>query len=727
MTKLYQFSAANRKSYEQLNFALAVYQEAEGKLVPLLVSDGLCQLYQLGRDELLKHLKAVDHITVNLLTAPQQLITCRIKLAESYQTVLLHVSQQIFAGQTLLFVDYINIGNDQVDLRPAQIGHIPSNEQYEDNLTGLLNSVYLTSFGQDYLDSKLRVGDQPRIIMFNIVGMHGYNEHFGYLEGDRFLVRISRQLLRLFPDSLVLRYNEDRFVVLSTSNDYIEKIKELQRFVLRNYSVGGVKAGIYFYVNPRESIKSAVDKARKALQYTGDDLTQLYHVFDENVREKYINRDYVLTHFQEALDKRWIKPYYQMEIRSLTGQICGYEALARWIDPAEGVLSPAVFIGVLEDTHLINRLDLSIIEQVCEMLASCYQRKIPIQPVSVNLSRVDFQVCDIFAEVDAIRRRYKIPTSYLKIEILESTLTTVPEQLRAAMDKFHAAGYQIWMDDFGSGYSSLNNLKDFDFDLLKIDMIFLRNFQTNSRSHIILREIVDMAKHLGIHTLCEGVESKEQAEFLRAIGCDRLQGFHFSKPIPEEEMLAEIKRRGLAEYEPQEMNDYYDKIGETNILVNPMVSHISQGIKHLEMPLALIERRPGKQLVYYFTNFAYQDELTRHHLTPAEWQKIVNDSLKYKSLLLSLMAKSKKVKACSTGMLDDRSSLEVKHLACYKDRDMYICTIGEFGHYIDKTRQDKTRQDKTRQDKTRQDKTRQDKTRQDKTRQDKTRQDKTRQ
>lgn len=265
-----------------------------------MVSDGLCRLYQLSREVLLTHLRDISYITANMLTAQKKILTCRIKLAESYQTVLLHLNWQDFSGQDLLFVDYI-----------------PSNEQYEDNLTGLLDGAYLTRFGKDYLVSKLRIGDQPRVILFNVIGMHGYNEHFGYLAGDRFLIKISKQLLSLFPAGLVIRYNDDRFVVLSTDTDYIAKINQLQKFVLRNYSVGGIKAGIYYYTNARESIKSAIDKARKALQYTGDDLTQLYHVFDESVREKYVNRDYVLTHFQEALDKRWIKPYYQMETRRL--------------------------------------------------------------------------------------------------------------------------------------------------------------------------------------------------------------------------------------------------------------------------------------------------------------------------------------------------------------------------------------------------------------------------
>lgn len=171
----------------------------------------------------------------------------------------------------------MNIGNNEVDTQPVKINYITSNEQYEDNLTGLLNGAYLTGFGKDYLVSKLRSSDQPRVIMFNVIGMHGY------LEGDR-------------------------FVVLSTNTDYIAKIKQLQKFVLRNYSVGGIKAGIYYYINPRESIKSTIDKARKALQYTGDDLTKLYvcsinnfgHYLDtrREVKEhakKDIRRDVLLT------------------------------------------------------------------------------------------------------------------------------------------------------------------------------------------------------------------------------------------------------------------------------------------------------------------------------------------------------------------------------------------------------------------------------------------------
>ena len=605
MTKLYQFSKANRESYERINFALAVFQEVEGKLVPILVSDGLCRLYQLSREVLLTHLRDISYITANILTAQQNLLTCRIKLAESYQTVLLHLSRQDFSGQDLLFVDYI-----------------PSNVQYEDNLTGLLNGAYLTGFGKDYLVSKLRIGDQPRVILFNVIGMYGYNEHFGYLAGDHFLIKISKQLLNLFLAGLVIRYNDDRFVVLSTDTDYIAKIKQLQEFILRNYSVGGIKAGIYYYANARESIKSAIDKARKALQYTGDDLTQLYHVFDESVWEKYVNRDYVLTHFQEALDKRWIKPYYQMEIRSLTGQVCGYEALARWIDPKEGILNPAVFIGVLEDTHLINRLDLSIIDQVCEMLSSCYKRGISIQPVSVNLSRVDFQVCDIFAEVDAIRRKHKIPTSYLKIEILESTLTTVPDQLRAAMDKFHAAGYQIWMDDFGSGYSSLNNLKDFDFDLLKIDMGFLENFTENSQSKIIISEIVDMSKRLGIETLCEGIENRSQSDFLKEIGCQYQQGYLFAASMQPDELRQFLGKAG-DQLEDISLSDSYRQIDRVNVLSNPTHSQAEQNSslgENIDVPMAIVEK-DGDNINYFYFNHALKrvlEETGSNHRSLAE-------------------------------------------------------------------------------------------------------------
>lgn len=302
MTELYEFSNTERKCFERLNFGLAIFQIAEKRLLPLLVSDGLCQFYQLPRPRLLNHLASSNYLAQNLIGAKQQLLSSRTKLGDTYHTVLLHAAEQDVDGYQLLYVDF---GEDRVNQKKtAQTPLLPLADHFQDTLTNLFNGDYLMRFGQDYLTSKLQQGDSPLVLMFNIVGMHSYNERFDYQAGDAFLYKFSQKLLTTFAEDLVV-------CVLSVKHDYIDKIKLLEDFATRNYKIAGIKAGVYYYSNSGESIKSAIDKARRALQYTGSDLTQIYHVFDDDMIDRYVNHDYVLTHFQEALDKRWIQPYYR--------------------------------------------------------------------------------------------------------------------------------------------------------------------------------------------------------------------------------------------------------------------------------------------------------------------------------------------------------------------------------------------------------------------------------
>ena len=272
---------------------------------------------------------------------------------------------------------------------------------------------------------------------------------------------------------------------------------------------------------------------------------------------------YILTHFEHALSDGSIQPYYQPVVRTISGQLCSFEALARWVDPERGVIRPDQFIPVLERERLIHKLDICIIRQVCQRLRSSVRRReIPI-PVSVNLSRLDFTLCDIFSEVDALASRFQIPHDFLYIEVTESLMAQNEENMRLNINRFRDAGYQIWMDDFGSGYSSLNLLKDFVFDEIKMDMRFLSSF--NQRSRRILTAVVQMAKDINIHTLAEGVETKEQYRFLRNIGCEKVQGYFFGRPMPYDQALAHLKATGVSIEAPQ-LRRYYDDIGRVNLL-----------------------------------------------------------------------------------------------------------------------------------------------------------------
>ena len=304
-------------------------------------------------------------------------------------------------------------------------------------------------------------------------------------------------------------------------------------------------------------------------------------------------RIHVVTHIDEAIANGWIVPHYQPVIRTLTGKLCGFEALARWEDPKYGILSPAVFIPALEEAKIIHLLDCCMVRRVCQHFRDCENNGEPLVPVSFNLSRLDFDLCDIFSEVESAAHEYRVPRHMLNIEITESVFGSDSAYMTSMMDVFHNAGYQVWMDDFGSGYSTLNVLKDFDFDELKIDMEFLNRF--GEKSKIILSSVVDMAKRLGVQTLAEGVETAEHRDYLRTIGCEKMQGYFFGRPSPySPEWVAELNRKYGIEVAAERL--YLDEIGAVNTLSlseRDLTAGGSVQEYATNMPYALVEFEAG--------------------------------------------------------------------------------------------------------------------------------------
>ena len=240
-------------------------------------------------------------------------------------------------------------------------------------------------------------------------------------------------------------------------------------------------------------------------------------------------KTYILSHLNQAIEEGWIRPYFQPVVRTVSRKMCSVEALARWEDPEKELLPPNCFIPILEQNKEIHRLDCCIVRQICQLYRKNVLRHEEVVPCSFNLSRLDFELCDIFSYVEENVKEYEIPREMLHIEITESALSDNPEEIKKNIARFQNAGYQVWMDDFGDGYSSLNTLKDYKFDELKIDMVFLRNF--NFRSRTIIRSVVDMAKEIHIQTLAEGVEDIAQFEVLEREGCQNIQGYLFSRPV----------------------------------------------------------------------------------------------------------------------------------------------------------------------------------------------------
>ena len=271
------------------------------------------------------------------------------------------------------------------------------------------------------------------------------------------------------------------------------------------------------------------------------------------------------------------------------------------------MISPAIFVEVLEDVHLVHKLDLYIIDQVCADLKDDIERGLAVEPVSVNLSRLDFELCDIKTEIDKCREKYDIPVNLLNIEITESAVASGESFLGDQIRNFRESGYQVWMDDFGSGYSSLNNLKVYEFDVLKIDMDFLRTFDTNKKTQVILATIVNMAKELDIHTLAEGVETQEQYEFLRRIGCEKMQGYLFGKPKPQDEFIYPDDF-SFDNCEDIGYSDYYHDIGEINFLGSTPLRDKNMEVFN-NLPIAIVELVDNVQIKFLYANNAYHEFL----------------------------------------------------------------------------------------------------------------------
>lgn len=250
-------------------------------------------------------------------------------------------------------------------------------------------------------------------------------------------------------------------------------------------------------------------------------------------REKYI-----ASHFDEALEKSWIEVWLQPVVRSLTGNVCSFEALSRWRDPVYGMITPAEFVPVLEKNGLSFKLAAFVADDVARIIVDFEKREHrKAVPISFNLSRMDFESADPFEMVEKTVAEYGIERWQISIEVTESTAVSNPELIGRKIDQFHEAGYMVLMDDFGSAYSSLNVLKNFAFDEIKLDMTFLKNM--NDKSRVIIRSCVDMVKDIGLRTLCEGAETAEQVDFLRDIGCELIQGFYYSRPLP----VSEIRKK----------------------------------------------------------------------------------------------------------------------------------------------------------------------------------------
>ena len=405
-----------------------------------------------------------------------------------------------------------------------------------DELTGLYNMKYFRREGSKVIYNLIGQGGQPYCIYFNIRNFHTYNDLYGFSGGDRMLKSIARILQETFPAGLVARFNSDHFVVITAQEDLREKINRMSLRInnIRRGVIVEMKAGIYAIKNPELDISVICDCAKLACESIKREFGTNVQLYDGKMDEKVHLQEHIISSFEDALNTGKIKVFFQPVVDVNTGKTASVEALTRWEDPEYGRLSPANFLYVLEEEHKIHKLDSFMINKVCEYLGNKKASGQELVPVSLNLSRLDFELTDIVKVIEDAVTEYDIPRDMLRFELTESLIAVDMDAMKHESERLRQHGFKVWMDAFGSGYSSLKVLKDFDLDGLKIDMDMIKSFD-DERANIVISAVIDMAKKLGIPALSKGVETKEQFEFLKSTGCELAQGYLFGRPAPVKE------------------------------------------------------------------------------------------------------------------------------------------------------------------------------------------------
>ncbi|MCR4656431.1 MAG: bifunctional diguanylate cyclase/phosphodiesterase [Lachnospiraceae bacterium] len=403
-----------------------------------------------------------------------------------------------------------------------------------DALTGVHNMRY---FYENVPEILILSGSRvhEKVFMFlDIENFKNYNDQFGFIKGNELLTRTGKLIEEVYEGSLVARHSNDHFLVLTDWEGAVEKADKVRNnfYTEKDEIYLGLKVGCYrpddIYCDPRQ----AIDKARYACYAIKRKYDRNFNEYDKAMAESYFKLQYIVNNIDRAVERGYIKVYYQPVVWSDSRKLAGCEALARWVDPKYGFLSPGDFIPILEEHRQIHKLDKCIYETVCRDIRESIDRGEKPVPVSLNFSRLDFELMDTVEVMEELVSKYDIDRHYIHIEVTESAMTNDLNTLQNSMKGFRDKGYEIWLDDFGSGYSSLNVLKDYHFDVMKLDMVFLRSFKDNPNARKIIKRVIELADDLGINTLTEGVETEEMVEFLAEIGCGRLQGYYYGKPMP---------------------------------------------------------------------------------------------------------------------------------------------------------------------------------------------------
>ncbi len=642
----YKLTKQEKETFEHLSQAFAVYQFVDRRVVTLSLSDGFLKLFgyksreeayydmdnDMYKDTHPDDVARIANAAFYFATQGGRYdVIYRTRRNDGRGYSLVHaMGEHVYTedGTRLAHVWYMEEGAyvEDAGMNTSEIARVLSNVLHEqsivkesryDYLTGLPNMSSFFELAEARKESLIREGSHPMLLYMDFSGMKFFNTKHGFAEGDRILRFFARIIGSTFGSENCCRIGGDHFAAVSEESGLEEKL----RGVFREFGdMPGIKTppvhvGIYPDSIEDVPVSTACDRAKFACSLIKGSYSSNFNYYSEALREDAVLRQYIVENLDTAIREKWIEIYLQPIIRAVNEHVCDVEALARWIDPDRGVLSPASFIPVLEDAGLIYKLDLYVVDRVVELIKRQIADGFFVVPHSINLSRADFDSCDI---VEEIRRRVDeagISRDRITIEITESVIGRDPEFMKEQIERFRKLGFPVWMDDFGSGYSSLDVLQSFRFDLIKFDMSFMRKLDEGENGKIILTELMRMANSLGVDTVCEGVETEGQIRFLQEIGCSKLQGFYYSRPIPFGKIREMRKTETLISHENTEESEYYESIGRINLYDLGVITEGEMSAFHNvfdTLPIAVLEMQSG-QARYMRFNRSYQAFIKRFY------------------------------------------------------------------------------------------------------------------
>ena len=426
-----------------------------------------------------------------------------------------------------------------------------------DHLTGLFNRDFFYRYVNQY---DLYHKDQSTdAIVFDINNFHMINERYGKSFGDDILKHIANEARKLVEEigGVVCRLDADTFMLYCAHcSDYESILNRLS--VLPKDDVGNnrvrMRMGVYSDVDKSVDIERRFDCAKMAAQSVKGNLTKPIEFYDHAMRESEILNEQLIDDFQSAIDEKQFVIYYQpkFNVRQSTPFLNSAEALVRWNHPKLGMVSPGVFISLFENNGLIQKLDHYVWAETAAQIHRWKEKYGISIPVSVNVSRVDLYDSELINRLKAIVKENDLKTEDLYLEITESTYMDNSEKIVEKVKQLRELGFKIEMDDFGSGYSSLSMLSVLPIDVLKLDMQFVRSAFSGSKDTRLIDAIIKLAGSFGINTVAEGVETEEQVVTLKALGCDFIQGYYFSRPIPAKDFEKHIEDKIKMTNKPKE-------------------------------------------------------------------------------------------------------------------------------------------------------------------------------